>query len=453
MSADATVLLRVQELKRRVEELPREIEAWNKRTENLDAFKPHFSQVRAIGFLMEALQTRQTDRTKVVPAKPDEVGAWALALVTDIIAAQKVWDFFRDKLELRFSPTFAAPLHQADSVAWDCYVSVLQQAVAFQILAEDQLREPPLTYLTAEFSPATWVRGSRPNDGRDHALGLALLPIPVIELPWDHVANPWELLSLHHEVGHDLEADLGLRGPLLTALRDQLIEAKVPPDRVRVWLSWQAEVFADLVGLQLGGPAFADALMHLLLLPREWVVTRDPQDPHPTHYPRILLNAEYARTLGKAVPTGPALPAITAHADQLVARWTEIYGKPPGFDGFIADFPLVFAALMDTKLAVLKDHTVRELMPFTAQHDLDIRAAALALVDPAKVMPVLKPRHIPSAARVAAGRAADAGNALDAALVAIAKAAGDEIKKRAPGELRSSDASRKAFIQGFAANF
>jgi hypothetical protein len=84
---------------------------------------------------------------------------------------------------------------------------------------------------------------------------------------------------------------------LAASIETVLKGAGVPDNRIRQWLQWQGEVFADLVGLQLGGPPFAECLMHVLLLPKDMVVTINSRDPHPTHYPRILMNAAYIPTM------------------------------------------------------------------------------------------------------------------------------------------------------------
>jgi hypothetical protein len=88
------------------------------------------------------------------------------------------------------------------------------------------------------------VRGSRPNDGRNYDLGEALVPIPVIELPWDHLGSAWEYLSLHHEVGHDIEADLALRPTLQSTLRQKLAAGNVAQPQIDAG-STGKEVFAD----------------------------------------------------------------------------------------------------------------------------------------------------------------------------------------------------------------
>jgi hypothetical protein len=448
MAVANTLAARREELHRRVEALPVEVETWQTRARDLPDYNANFSQVQAVGILMGALVARQRELLKGLDATgpPAAFGTASLSLVSEIIKSQKVWDFFRSKLDLRFVPTFQGPLWLADTVAFDCHRPVLETAAGFDIIAPSAFREPPLTYLTAEFSPATWVRGSRPSDGRNYQLGTARLPIPVIEVPWDHVENVWEFLSLHHEVGHDLEADLNLRAPLEASLIAALTAAGVPAVRVNVWQSWLGEVFPDLVGLQLGGPAFAEALMHLLLLPAADVTTYDAQDPHPTHYPRILMNTAYIRTLH------PDNPALGAHADQIEEVWTGIYGRQPQFDPHVGDFPHVFKALMDTAFPILKGKTVRELMPYTKADDARIRLAAGVLAAGAGDAGKLRPRHCVSAARLAVTRVAADTATLAGKLEAINKQTAQLIRDNAPPGVRGGDdsAPHRKFIADFA---
>jgi hypothetical protein len=175
MAASATLVLRREELARRVEALPAELTEWRKRSVDELDMNAHFSQIQALEILVGALVVKQRALLDGLDpeGEPEEFRVAALELVQEIIKTQRVWDFFRDKLELRFSPNFKAVLWAADTVAWDCYRPVMDRAVAAGILSAALVREPPLTYLTAEFSPATWVRGSRPNDGRDYHLGAA----------------------------------------------------------------------------------------------------------------------------------------------------------------------------------------------------------------------------------------------------------------------------------------
>jgi hypothetical protein len=266
------------------------------------------------------------------------------------------------------------------------------------------------------------------------------------------VVNLWEFLSLHHEVGHDLEIDLKLRPALLLSLQSTLAKANVPTQRVMVWQAWQAEMFADLVGLQLAGPAFGDALFNLLLLPASQVIAYNATDPHPTHYVRILMNAAYARTLVKN------RREVIQQADEIEARWKGLYGEQPQFQEFVDDFPHVFEALMDTPLDVLKGKTVRELMPFRAADDMRIRAAAgyLATGQNAPTKGTIPPRHCISAARMAVTAAVlqpnGPENSLAAQLQTINERTADLVRDNAAPGLRASDAStpHRQFIAAFA---
>lgn len=438
MILDHTLQLRRSELRRRAEAMPAEVAAWQKRVRDgneLD-LNAHNSQLVAIKTMIDVLAEDQRVALDGLDAAgaahfPDE----ALTVVRGIIKSQKIWGFFRDKLELRLSPAKDA-LWTADTIAWDCYRPVLEDAANAGIIRREHLREPPLTYLAADFSPATWVRGSRPNDGRNYHLGTAGLPIPIIEMPWDHLENLWELGSLLHEVGHDLEADLKLRGPLQAALRARLTAGGVPTARIDRWIAWEGEVFADLIALRLGGPAFADSLMHLLILPRAQVTTIDDDDPHPTHYVRILLNCHYARALL------PGEDSIGAQVSDTLAAWQGLYGAQAALAEFADDFTAVCAGLMHTALNALQGRSVADLVPFTLGDDQTIRRAAAYMRTGQNKPARIRPRHCVSAARIAASHAVSspaAGEVLGDALNTINKRMMALVRENAPQGLRAGD--------------
>ena len=451
MSAKATLEVRKEEFRRRVEALPHEVNEWKQRTQNELDSNLHFSQLQAIGILVDTFAQQQSDLLAQLEPAGDAAAFQlvGLQLLQSIASSQHAWDFFRDKLDLRFSPAFKEVLWVADTVAWDCYRPVLDGAAAVGILDPWALREPPLTYLSAELSPLTWVRGSRPNDGRAYDLGTSRLPIPVIEVPWDHVENTWELMSLHHEVGHDLEADLKLRGVLAASLQTVLSNNGVPPSRVQQWLAWQGEVLADLVGLQLGGAPFAEVLTHLLLLPEPLVTILDEEDPHPTPYLRILMNAAYIPTMIKDHQP------LADDSQQIADRWVAIYGNQPQLDPWGGDFALVFAALMDTALPELKGRTVRELMPYGAADDARIRNAVGYMRTGMNKPAQLRPRHCISAARRAVTQSALEGMLSSDVLNTINQRAMELVRANAPGGLRGGDSStpHRQFIASFAHGF
>jgi hypothetical protein len=310
--------------------------------------------------------------------------------------------------------------------------------------------------MIAEFSPATWVRGSRPNDGVRLFLGNAVLPIPIIQVPADHLVNSWELLSIAHEVGHDLEHDLALKQRLEGSLEAALAAAGVPAERRAVWQLWRSELYADLVGLQLAGPAFGRSLMGLLLLPEAMVVEFNPSDPHPTHYVRILIAAAYTRTLVPDAPS-PAVKAararVEADAAALETDWKAAYpNASEGAGLFLADAPTAWAALMDTPFPELQGETMRSLIPFTAADDGRIRAAAdyLATGENAPQPGSLrKIRQCLSAALLAADRA-EPGD-LQPYLAQVDARARQLVRDNTPDVVRASESAvHLKYIQGFA---
>jgi hypothetical protein len=318
-------------------------------------------------------------------------------LLQEIIKAQRIWDFFRDKLELRFNPELRDPLAIADTVTFDCYRFTLNKAQEFGIITAERFREPPLTYLAVIDSPGTLARGRDIPGYQD-----LKLPIPIIELPWEHISNLWEYLSLHHEVAHDLDYDLNLRPVLINSLKEKLIEAGVSESRINIWLKWEKEIFADLVALLLAGPAFAYSMINTLLLPHQSVISYNDNDSHPSHYIRIFLNSAFVRTLITENKN------IKQEADKLDNLWIELYGNIEKIgiykvDEFKNDFSVVFRALIDTKFDILNGHSVRELIPYTVTDDTKIRNAIIFLTTGQnKPSPSsLSPRHIISASRLA----------------------------------------------------
>jgi hypothetical protein len=284
-------------------------------------------------------------------------------------------------------------------VAFDCYRPTLNKALEFGIITADHFREPPLTYLEVTDSPATLARGYLPWD-EDHSLQDVKLPIPLIELPWEHISNLWEFLSLHHEVAHDLEADLQLTPVLLNSLKQQLVKAAVPNSRIDMWVKWEKETFADLVGLLLAGPAFAYSMINTLFLPHQSVISYDVDDSHPSHYVRIFLNSAFIRTLVTDNEN------INQEADKLDNLWIQLYGNIEKIgdhrvEDLRNDFPFIFEALIDTKFDILKGHSVRELIPYTATDDAKIRKAIIFLISGQDRPSSIKPRHIISASRIA----------------------------------------------------
>src|SRR5262249_45927703 len=252
---------RVRSLNHRAGSLGDELDAWAAYTAEAGPLEKNASQLDAISVFLQRLQTRLADELsdleRVMAAQPPRPAralesAWA---VDDrITRAHQVWGYFREKLAQRFVPRFSRSLLAADLIAHDCYRTVMDAAGRLGIRHTLGLRDYPLTFFQAEYaSPVTWRRGvALPQ------LGYRSLPLPVVGIPWDHQGSPWEFPSLHHEVAHDIDADLGdLSSEIADVVADRLTQGDVPGERVAAWRRWTPELFADLVGILLAGPAFA----------------------------------------------------------------------------------------------------------------------------------------------------------------------------------------------------
>jgi hypothetical protein len=450
------LLLRKNELKRRTDELPKEVAEWRAVTEgNLDS-NLHWSQMAAIDELIKAYGLVYKAKFESLPPETDKP-AYEAALydvLTAIASAQRAWDFFRRKFDQRKSERYRKRLRAADIIAIDCYDAAIGAAKAKGWIAAQDIREPPLTYLSPEISPMTWARGTRPNDGRSEELEGKTLPIPVVEVPYDQMANVWELLSISHEVGHEIDADLKLLPAVKTNLSKAFEGSAIPPDRRRRWLGWASEIFPDLLALQLSGPAFAYMLRNVLILPFDAVTNVVLGDVHPNHYLRIILCTAYIRGMGAGSGDATFQTALDRHATDLEDSWTGLYGNPPALADYLADIPVVISGVMDSPIPSMSGATLRSLVDYSAADEAKITERALDLRN--RITNVdIAPRHAISAVRIAINGAIS-NNSLDAEIDDISANAIKLLDqnapqgKRGPGDvLEVPKDARKSRIERF----
>jgi len=390
-------------LSRRIASLPSELDAWIEWATVGNTLEKNFPQIEVLDHFMRRLCKLNEDSLNALDPGGDVnvfLGS-ALDLSDSLVKSHIIWDFFRDRLGLRFVPQFQQSLLMADLVSCDCYKTVMDRAKALRILPQHGFREYPLIGLAAEFFPATWPRGQRPPALQNHRL-----PIPVIDLPWDHLASPWELLTIAHEVGHDVDEDLGrLTRALLPAVAGQLSQAKTPLERIVQWQTWTSEILADLVGILLTGPAFAGVLAALLTWPTDQVRHISSVDEHPPPYLRVFINTALVRRLG-----------LSQSADTLEASWKALYGEPgDDFSSYLPEVEPVISAILDTPLDALRDrdgrrHSLSALIAFTHDDQARVEKAAARLA--AGALPDHLPiRHVVSASQVAFERMAEAAHA------------------------------------------
>src|SRR5215469_2071390 len=201
---------------------------------------------------------------------------------------EKIWDFYFELFGQR-QTRYAKWLLSCDRIGLDCYrASYLGLAVARSIPAP-----PPFSYMATGFAPATFRRGIPMK-----RLGRQLNPFPLIQLPYHRLINPWTLGAVLHEISHNLQNDLGLSRDIPKKVALSLLRAGASREVARVWVRWNREMFADMSGTLLAGPAFTASLMDILARGPETVVYYSRRGPHPTPYLRMLINTELLRRMG-----------------------------------------------------------------------------------------------------------------------------------------------------------
>jgi len=436
MVPTSMLTMKHQILSRRVASLPIELDTWLRSAEADNLLERNFSQIEALDCFMRILcEVSEAGFNALNPAGDATVFLkGSFDLVNAIIKSHFMWDFFRDRLELRFAPQFQQLLLMADLISHDCYTTVTDRAKALRIMPEKGFREYPLIGLVAQFSPTTWRRGRRPPALQNHCL-----PVPVIDLPWDHLVNPWELLTIAHEVGHDVDEDLGkLTEALQPTLVNQMNKIKTPASRLVEWQKWTSEILADLVGILLTGPAFTGALVGLLTLPRHYVLHIGSTDEHPPHYLRTFINTALVRHLG--------LPQL---ADDLEVRWKTLYGEPnDDFSPYFTEIEPVIAAILNTPITALQDldgkpHSLGELITFTPSDQARIKEAAAELTAGTPLTRKLPIRQVLSASQLAFEQMAQSDSS--AGIAALAQRTQETIiELKPPGQLPVGLALRRA---------
>jgi hypothetical protein len=381
-----------------------------------DGFRIHTTQVSVLKILMDELLQRQRDFLERLGRDvPDAEFAdgYATLVFDEMTGAQKVWNIFSQAFAARRKPEMARHLDAADLVAAECYKLCIDQARNWGILDEGGLREPPL--VCPQAFPEAIALGRRALLGglgtlcdagwRFHDLGL---PIPLVLMPADQIECVWLLPVLCHEVGHDVDKDLGLTTELTRVLAES---AAIAPTRLAVWQRWTTEILGDALGVLLGNAGFAQCLASqlLALAPGPRFRALDTSLTHPHALVRVPLLAAMLRRLG-----GSALAAAAR-----LEHDAQGLPAPDGIARFVEDVDVVASLVLETRLAALRGHALPELNPDRVADVKKARALADFLVcgqlRPAPDKPSAFPyRLVPPAAQLAVAEASPGSASLAA---------------------------------------
>jgi hypothetical protein len=181
--------------------------------------------------------------------------------------------------------------------------------------------------------------------------------VPAIAIPLDVWHEPWHWMGLAHEVGHYVFWNLELRDEnghlmtdengkpatveqrLKTTMRNQLwdVTSKLEweeSDAVRdLWRSWVEEVFSDIYGALILGPAYIESLIAWLAPQGGSEALYANDEDHPTPILRPLLQIAALKALN------PQATTLNADLDALATAW-EAYCKAFTGNADLFDAPI-----------------------------------------------------------------------------------------------------------------
>ncbi|RKH95247.1 hypothetical protein D7Y27_31810 [Corallococcus sp. AB004] len=334
--------------------------------------------------------SRLNGRLGDAPLAPGEVLERNALLEREIDRARRAYGLFFDVFSQR-GTRFAPALAACDAIAVDCFQAVRQAAPGLM----DGPMLKPLTYLEHGFSPATFRRGvllSRLLGERN--------PFPLIRVPYERVEAPWGMGVILHEIGHNLQADLGVWQETQVALQRRVLHATGNPWLTRLWGRWHKEIFADLIACLLGGPASVHSMKDFLAYPASRVLTFHPLSAHPTPFLRVFIQAEMLRRMG-----------FQRRACDVRDNWDRLYRSRLPY-ARIPKLLLVTAARLIPHVVDeiafqprrgLAQRALVDVVPFwpSDQERIDRGAESLAR---GHIPPGLPPRHVVSASREALER-------------------------------------------------
>ncbi len=304
-----------------------------------------------------------------------------------VLAIERIWDFYFELFGQRQSFPYANWLLSCDRIALDCYQAAYLGVGRFKPIPAP----PPFSYMRTGFSPATFRRGIPLR-----RLGHLLNPFPLIQLPYHRLVNPWTLGATLHELSHNLQTDLGLSRVVPKNIARVLLRSGSSPFVASAWTQWNRELFADVSGLLLGGPAFVPSLMDVVGRSVRATLNFTPGAVHPTPYLRPYICLELLRRMGFA-----------REAEEYRRVWQTAYPNPRAgnipaeiLGTFKKANRLVVDAVCFQPYEELGNRSLAQVLRFGAKEQQIIEQAAERLArgtDPG----VIPPRFMVGAARYA----------------------------------------------------
>jgi hypothetical protein len=353
----------------------------------------------------------------------DELLRRAALVEREVDRSRRTYGLFFDVFIQR-GTAFAPALAACDTIAADCF-HVVRQA------APGQIQGPilkPVTYLEHSFSPATFRRGVMLR----RLLG-ERNPFPLVRVPYERIESPWGMGVLLHEIGHNLQADLGIWQETQHAVQRRVWQVSRNAWLTRIWTRWHKEVFADLVAILLGGPASARSMKDFLAYPASRVLSFRPLGVHPTPYLRMFIQADMLRRMG-----------FTSQARRIQRIWGSLYARhvprgrvPPQLIATaVRIIPHVVDEIAYQPRRGLAQRTLVDVVPFTAVDEEAIQRAA-AEIGRGRLPADLPPRFAVSASRYAFERRMAEPRAIARTVLTSLARRGADDTRRTGGDIRA----------------
>ena len=243
---------------------------------------------------------------------------------------EKIWSFFFTLFSQRQSQ-YADWLLAADRIALDCYQAVYTGLGKARSIPTP----PPLSFMETEATPSTFRRGVRLS-----RLGQLQNPFPIVQLPYHRLINAWTLGAIHHEVSHNIQSDLNLWREVPRQIMARLTSSGIDRASARTWARWHKEIWADLSGLLLGGPACVASLMDVVAGSASTTLGFSAAGVHPTPYLRVLISLELMKRMG-----------FPRQAEEYHRLWVGMYPNPQNGNippAMLQSFPQANELVVDT---------------------------------------------------------------------------------------------------------
>lgn len=296
---------RLDESQQQIDRLREDIDRWFTSWRKADKVRAHVSQLQVLQTCIVDVLDQVTDDLASAHSGAELGDVYDRCRSNDMRTAhvRRLWRFFADKFDQRFDRRMAPALAAADEVGWSCFAAAAGHP--------GWTPAAPLAYFDARYAPSAFSREDTPVDLRpvDELLmkHVRLLPIPLVALPPVCADRPWWLVLMAHEIGHQVQHEVGggdFVGSFADTVASMAADCGAASD---TWRGWSQELFADAFAVLTVGEWAAWAIAELeRTTPERMHVSVD--DRYPPPLVRASFMASVATVGGWSVGPG-RLPA------------------------------------------------------------------------------------------------------------------------------------------------